>query len=176
MILLALGSATVRSNGSRLGLPLALLLIAHVTGFWLYAGWQQKQMTMKYDLRGAVQYLVKHRTAGSLLILQIPYMEWSYRYYSGDFSPQLFQNSDARLARWAGGLWTNGGLPDAQARAQVDQQMVALTKESHDIWVMRSEVEMWDARHLMDEWLDQHGQVLDQAEFHGAQVKHYLLR
>lgn len=176
MILLALGSTAVRSNGSRLGLPLALLLVLYVAGFWLYAGWQQKNMTMKYDLRGAVQYLVKHRTANSLLILQIPYMEWSYRYYSGDFSPQLFQGSDARLAHWAGGLWTNGGLPDDQARAQVDQQMVAMTKDSHDIWVMRSEVEMWDARHLMDEWLDQHGQAVDQANFHGAQVKHYLLR
>jgi hypothetical protein len=25
----------------------------------------------------------------------------------------------------------------------------------------------------MDQWLDEHGEVVDQAEFHGVQVRHY---
>ena len=53
--------------------------------------------------------------------------------------------------------------------------MQQITAGAKDLWIMRSEVEMWDARHLMDEWLDQHGKVIDQAEFLGAQVKHYQM-
>jgi 4-amino-4-deoxy-L-arabinose transferase-like glycosyltransferase len=175
MILLALGAAVLYRNAGRLGVPLAALFVLYLLGFWLYAGWQQKTLTMKYDLRGAVSYVAERRQPETLLILQIPHMEWAYRYYSSDLQPDLFTDSDARLGRWAQGLWTNHGAPDEQARAQVDAQMRQITAGATELWVLRSEVEMWDARHLMDAWLDQHGQVLEQAEFHGAQVKRYRM-
>jgi mannosyltransferase len=176
MILLALGVAVLWRNGGVVGLPLAALFVLYILGFWLYAGWQQKHLPMKYDLRSAITYTTAHRGPETLLILQIPHMEWSYRYYSSeDFRPDLFATSDARLGYWKPGLWTNGGLPDDQARAEVDRQMQQLTAGVSELWVFRSEVEMWDARHLMDEWLDQHGQVVESAEFHGVQVKKYLM-
>jgi hypothetical protein len=162
-------------NAGRLGAPLGALLLLYIVSFWLYAGWQQKTLPMKYDLRSAVAYVAARRAPGTLLILQIPHMEWSYRYYTGDFQSDLFAESEARLGRWNPGLYTNYGAPDDEARAEVDQQMRAITAGVTELWVFRSEVEMWDARHLMDEWLDQHGQVIDQAEFHGAQVKRYKL-
>ncbi len=175
MLLLALGVQAVLSNAGALARPLAALLVVYVLGFWLYVGWQQKTMPMKYDLRDAVTYIAERRSPDTLLILQIPYMEFSYRYYSSNFTPDLFAKSDAKLGKWAGGLWTNDGSSDDQARSQVDQQMQQITAGAKDLWIMRSEVEMWDARHLMDEWLDQHGKVIDQAEFLGAQVKHYQM-
>jgi hypothetical protein len=175
MLLLVLGVAAVANNVGLLGKPLAALFVVYVVGFWLYAGWEQKTRPMKYNLRDAIQYIAERRDPDTLLILQIPHMEWSYRYYSSDFQPDLFQDSDARLGHWVGGLWTNGGAPDEQARIEVAAQMQEITAESTELWVLRSEVEMWDARHLMDEWLDQHGEVAEQAEFLGAQVKRYVM-
>ena len=34
---------------------------------------------------------------------------------------------------------------------------------------------MWDDRRLMDEWLNEHGRLLEQADFAGVQVRHYEL-
>jgi hypothetical protein len=74
-----------------------------------------------------------------------------------------------------GGLWTNGGQPDAQAIADVETQMRAQTAGVNEIWIVLSEVEMWDQRRLMDSWLAQNGEILDQQQFHGAQVAHVRL-
>jgi hypothetical protein len=34
---------------------------------------------------------------------------------------------------------------------------------------------MWDQRQLMDQWLDEHGEIVNKADFHGVQVRHYHL-
>ncbi|CAN5530765.1 hypothetical protein BH10CHL1_BH10CHL1_33730 [soil metagenome] len=172
MLLLALGVQVVMHNAGKIAGLLAGLLLIYVLGFWFYVGWQQKTMPMKYDLRDAVTYIAQRRQPDTLLILQIPHMQYSYRYYSGDFSANYLDDSDERLGDWVGGLWTN----DGKSAADVDQQMQELTAGAAELWVLRSEVEMWDSRHLMDEWLDQHGTVIDQAEFLGTQVKHYRFR
>ncbi len=172
MLVLALGVQVVIHNAGRLSRWLAGVLVIYLLGFWIYVGWQQKTMPMKYDLRDVVTYIAQRRQPHTLLILQIPHMQYSYRYYSGDFSAHYLDGSDARLGDWVGGLWTN----DGKSVADVDQQMKELTTGVTELWVLRSEVEMWDSRHLMDAWLDQHGTVADQAEFLGAQAKHYRLR
>jgi len=154
---------------------IAAALAVYVLAFWLFGGWQQKTLPMKYDLRSGVAYVTTQRTPGSLLILQIPHLEYAMRYYSSDFGPRPFEDSDARLGLWAGGLWTNNGWPDDQARQLADQQMREITAGIGDVWVLRSEVEMWDQRHLMQEWLESHGATADQADFHGVQVRRYLL-
>lgn len=174
-IMLALGAAVLHRHAGRIATPLVALFVAYVCTFWIYAGWQQKTLPMKYDLRSAVGYVAERRSPGTLLILQIPHMEWSYRYYTSDFESDLFERSEAQMGHWAPGLWTNYGAPDEQARVEVDQQMRQITAGAPEVWVLRSEVEMWDARHLMDAWLDQHGEVAEQADFHGAQVRRYLM-
>ncbi|MCB9151393.1 MAG: glycosyltransferase family 39 protein [Caldilineaceae bacterium] len=173
IMLLVLGLMVVWRNALFLSKPLTGLLLIYVLGFWLYAGWQQKNTEIKYDIRSAVAYVTAHRAPDELLILQIPHLEYSYRYYSSDQGAAPFEGSDARLGHWAQGLWTNNGAADAQARIEVDQQMRALVAGSTSLWVLTSEVEMWDRRHLMDEWLNEHAVLTDKAEFHGAQVRHY---
>ena len=178
-MLMALGAAVVWRYGGRLGPLLTVGLVVYVTGYWLVAGWQQKTDTVKYDLRDGVTYVATRRGVppgpDDLLILQIPHLEWAYRYYTSDFGPRPFDDSDSRLGAWRPGLWTNQGLGDDQARTDVDRQMQTLTAGYATVWVLRSEVEMWDRRQLMDEWLAGHGVVVDRADFHGVQVRAYRL-
>ncbi len=175
MILLALGVQAVRRYAQPIGRVLAAALAIYVLAFWLYAGWQQKTLPMKYDLRSGVAAITAQRSPGALLILQIPHLQYAMRYYSSDFGGRPFEGSDARLDPWAEGLWTNNGWEDDAARQLADQQMQAMTVGMRDVWVLFSEVEMWDQRHLMQQWLEAHGVVADQADFHGVQVRHYRL-
>jgi uncharacterized membrane protein len=175
MILLALGVQTLYQNTGRLALPLITILLLYTVGLWLQMGWRQKTETIKYDLRSAITYVAERRSPGTLLILQIPHLEYGYRYYTSDFLPALFARSDAHLGWWASGLWTNGGLADEQAQAVAAQEMQTMTAGLQEFWVLSSEVEMWDSRHLMDAWLNQHTQLLESAEFHGVHARHYQL-
>jgi len=176
MMLLALGIQLVWQNAGWLGRPLTAVLLLYVLGFWSYYGWQHKIQPIKYDLRSAVTHIYQHRETTELLILQIPHMEYAYRYYSSDQGSNPLLGSDERLGHWAGGLWTNNSWDDEQAQAQVNQQMLGITANVTAVWVMRSEVEMWDRRYLMDSWLDEHGELMEQLNFHGTEVRHYLLK
>ncbi len=175
MILLALGVQAVRRYAQPIGRVLAAALAIYVLAFWLYAGWQQKTLPMKYDLRSGIAAITAQRSPSALLILQIPHLQYAMRYYSSDFGPHPFEGSEARIGPWAEGLWTNNGWDDASAQQLADQQMQAMTVGASDVWVLYSEVEMWDQRHLMQQWLDAHGTLADQADFHGVQVRHYRL-
>jgi len=175
MILLALGMQLVWQNSGWLARPLTAILLIYIVGFWGYYGWEHKTQPIKYDLRSAVQHIHLHREPTELLILQIPHMEFAYRYYSSNQGPYPLIGSDDRLGRWAGGLWTNNGLDEERAKIQVNQQMLGMTANVTDIWVMRSEVEMWDNRHLMAGWLDAHAALVEQVSFHGTEVRHYIL-
>jgi 4-amino-4-deoxy-L-arabinose transferase-like glycosyltransferase len=175
MILLALGAQTLYQNAGRLAFPLIAILLLYTVGLWAQMGWRQKTETIKYDLRSAITYVAERRSPDTLLILQIPHLEFSYRYYTSDFLPGLFARSDEQLGWWASGLWTNGGLADAQAQAVADQEMGTMTTGIGEFWVLSSEVEMWDSRHLMDNWLNEHAQLVESAEFHGVHARHYQL-
>ncbi len=176
LLAVALGLRVLRANSGRVGPAVTALLLVYVLGVWGYANWQQKTLTIKYDLRGAVQYVQAHRSPDELLILQIPHQEWSFRYYSDAFRPNPFADSDARLGRWLQGPYTNYGQPDAQARAALDAQMQAGTAGQPTVWVMLSEAPMWDSRQLMNEWLDQHGAIVEKADFPGVTVLRYQMK
>ena len=178
MILLALGVQTLYQQGGRLALPLVAILLIYTLGLWGQMGWQQKNQTIKYDLRSAIHYVAERRQPETLLVLQIPHIEFSYRYYSdneGNAAANVYATSDARIGNWRGGLWTNNGLADEQAIVLVEQEMAQITQGVQELWVLSSEVEMWDARHLMNAWLDSHGRLVEMAEFHGVHARRYVL-
>ena len=175
-MLLALGIQLLWRNTGVLAKPLSTGLLVYVVAFWLYAGWQQKTVTIKYDLRSAVTHIHQQRSpTDQLLILQIPHMEFAYRYYSGDPISNPFEESDARLGRWKGGPWTNDGFPDELAREQVARELEAATAGINEVWILNSEVEMWDTRRLTTEWLQANGELLSSEDYHGTQVRHYRL-
>ena len=173
MMFMALGMLLVWHNLGSLAKPITTVLLVYVLAFWIYAGWQQKSVDIKYDLRSAVTNVSERRAVDELLILQIPHTEYAYRYYSGNRGTDPFAGSNERLGWWAGGLWTNNDLEDEQAMSDVAQQMVAITAGASQLWVVRSEVEMWDRRHLMDRWLDEHAILEEQLDYHGTQVRRY---
>ncbi len=175
MMLLALGVQLLWHNEGRLAKPLAAVLAAYVLIFWFLAGQQQKAQVIKPDLRAAVKTIAENREPDELLILQVPYMEPAYRYYSSDQGPDPFAGSDERLGRWTAGLWTNNELNDDEARQQVAREMAFMTSGADDIWVLLSEAETWDERSLMIEWLEEQTSLVDKATYHQAEVRHYQL-
>lgn len=176
LLLMALGVEVLRNNLGRAGKAAAFAAVLLLCAVWLRFGWLQATTTIKYDLRAAIRLVAAERTPDDLLLLQIPHTEWSYRYYSSDQGRDPFAGSDARLGRWTGGLWTNNGLPDDQAVADVEAQMRALTAGGGDIWLVLSEVAMWDNRRLMDQWLLYNTTLLANHEFHGVQVQQLRLK
>lgn len=175
MMVLASGVERLKPQHSARRCWLAALLVVYTLSYGLMAGWQQKKTPIKHDLRSAVAYISQRRQAEDLLILHIPHLEYAYRYYSGEQGARPFEGSDVRLGWWTGGLWTNNGLADPEAVEQVAEEMAVLTRSANDIWVMRSEVELWDGRDLMDQWLRKHGQLVEKVTFNGAQVIHYRM-
>jgi len=176
LLLMALGVEALRQNLGRAGTPAALLATVTLCTLWLYCIWLQSTTIIKYDLRAAVHYVSQQRTPDQLLILQIPHLEWAYRYYSSDLGTDPFAGSDERLGRWVGGLWTNDGRPDANATADVDANMRAITSGLDEAWLMLSEANMWDERRLMETWLAQNADIVDSQAFHGVQVARMRFR
>ena len=177
ILVVALGLRVVAQNSGRIAPAVIVGFTAYILVFWSYGNWHQKTTPIKYDLRSAVAYIQAHRgDPNALLILQIPHQEWSYRYYTGDFGPNPFAGSDERMGRWIGGPYTNYGQPDDQARAAVDALLRPVTAPGGDVWLMLSEAEMWDARRLTDEWLNQHAVLAEQVDFPGVQVRKYQMK
>ncbi|MEX1018217.1 MAG: hypothetical protein WDZ49_01085 [Litorilinea sp.] len=175
LLFMALGATAVRTHALWLARTVTALLVVYVVGFWLYGGWLQKTLPMKYDLRAGVTYVAQRRAPGELLMLQIPHLAWAYGYYTSDQSPRPFTASDARLGHWIGGLWTNHDWPDDVAWNDVQAQMAQYTANDATFWLLRSEPEMWDSRNLLDRWLEANAELLDRADFAGVEARHYRL-
>jgi 4-amino-4-deoxy-L-arabinose transferase-like glycosyltransferase len=175
VMILALGIGVVRHSGGRWATVLALLLVGYVTGFWLWTGWQQTHTPNKTQLRQAITYVAERRQSDDLLILQIPHTHYAFRYYTSNFTADPFANSDERLSPWIEGLWTHNGLPDDEAMSQVGEIMARQTAPYDEAWVLLVEASSWDPRRLMDRWLDTHGELLEQVQFHGIEARRYRL-
>lgn len=176
LLLMALGVCVVAANSGRLALPLTAIFLLYVLGLWSGLAWQQKVQVIKYDLRSAMQYVDQHRSRADLLILQIPHQEWAYRYYTSDFGPNPFTESDTRLGWWVGGPYTNWGRSDDVETSEADLYMASATRGADEVWVLLSEAAMWDNRRLMEHWLQTHGELVEERAFAGVTVQHYRLR
>jgi mannosyltransferase len=175
VLLLALGLRVIYHSGGRWARLAAGVLLLFVVGLWTVNGWEQTVTPNKTQLREAVTFVAEHRQPDQLLILQIPHTHYAYRYYTSDFSGDPFADSEARLAPWAEGLWTQNGLPDAQAQTEVADTMQRMTAGFSEVWVILVEAGSWDGRRLMDNWLDAQGTVEEQKLFHGIEARRYRL-
>jgi hypothetical protein len=73
--------------------------------------------------------------------------------------------------RWVDGLYTNAGM----AAAEVDRRMAELTAGSDTVWLVATEVALWDERDLVHRWLEKNAQRVDEAQFTRVDVYRYAL-
>jgi hypothetical protein len=134
------------------GLCLGLLLAINLLGIW-----QQQRQPIKADFRAVAAYLARQPQPTSPIMLQMPYLRHTLNYY--------YPGKHEILE----GLWTNNG----KTEAEVDTEMIALTADLSNLWLVVSEEEAWDSRHLTRAWLDSHARLVDQAHFMRVDIYHY---
>ena len=185
LILLAAGAVAIARRSRLLaGLLLAALLISSLLGWW-----RQSRTPLKADFRSATEYVASKKSSSDLLIFQIPHGRHSFEYYFERYREQhpqddqvvptahqrdadyrvfipLVSAEGAALYQWAEGLYTNGGMNEDRANAV----MRRLTAESETVWLIATEVDLWDERGLVQAWLEQNGSTTDQAHFVGVSV------
>jgi hypothetical protein len=130
--------------------------------------------------------VTQRREPGDLVIFQIPYGRHTFEYYR----ERLVEASGARLSDagwriympftaggtaalwWADGLYTNAGMTPAE----VDRRMTDLVAGRRTVWLVASEVALWDERGLVGAWLDEHGQRTLAADWTRVSVRRYEFR
>jgi mannosyltransferase len=150
-LLVALGGAALW----KLWRPLGLVAILAVVGVAANGANVQATTPIKSDVRDAARYFEAHSAPGDLVIFQIPYLRYTFNYY------------DPHPYEWADGLFTNYGMSDAE----VDAQMRTIVAGHKTIWLVASEMTMWDSRLQVWHWLESHAQRTDAVEL--AQVTLY---
>jgi hypothetical protein len=73
--------------------------------------------------------------------------------------------------RWAEGLFTNQGM----TTEQVDQRMRELVDGSRVVWLVATEVPLWDDRGMVQAWLDRNGVLVGEANFVRVSVQRYRM-
>ena len=190
LVLVAAGIYTVAERSRVLaGLFLGSILLLNSFGLF-----RQSQTLLKADFRSAAEYVASARSPQDLLIFQIPYGRHSFDYYLARYQERhqqdkqqdavphswhgeyrlfmpLVTRNTATSYRWADGLYTNHGMDEGTAFSAMER----LTAGSEIVWLIATEVEMWDARGLVKGWLERNASLLDEAHFVGVSVYRFQL-
>lgn len=149
----ALGIILIRFHSRQVAaFCLGLMLVINLIGIW-----QQQRQPIKADFRAAAAYLAARPIPPQTVMIQIPYLEKTFGYYY----PHPYKLLE--------GLWTNNG----KTEAQVNTEMVMLTHNLSDLWLVVAEETLWDDRQLMRHWLNRHADLIDEAHFTRIDVYHY---
>jgi len=153
-LLMAAGAAAIW----RFWRPLGIAAVITIVGIASAGTYYQTATPIKSDFRGVAHYLEARHLPGDLVIFQIPYVRYTFDYYY------------SRPYEWADGLFTNYGMSDAE----VDAQMRIIVAGRKTIWLVASEMTMWDSKLQVWHWLESHAQRLESVVF--AQVTLYKYR
>jgi hypothetical protein len=100
-----------------------------------------------------------------LVIFQIPHGRYTFDYY---FPIDEYPRAE--------GLYTNHRTREEEylmGKEQVARQMREMTRGHSTIWLIATEVPMWDKRNLVQQWLDQHALRVTEAHFHRVDIYRY---
>ena len=135
------------------------LCVAALVAFSLGTVWQQSAVPIKSDLRAAAAYVAQRRAPDELLLFHISYTRDAFEYYYGDAAPH------------ADGLATDDDTRWEDLHAELSARVAGYEV----IWLVLSEPEMWDARGMNAQWLQEHAAVEERAEFSRVSVIKYRL-
>jgi mannosyltransferase len=196
----------VRTLGGTLGWAAAVLLAGTILACDGVNLWRQATAPIKSDFRAATAYVAsyrasdgpttEHRTSDEptvshatddklafkcflplvvrdryfdeLIVFQIPYGRHTFDYY---FPTEEYP--------WAEGLYTNHRAPDGSdlmGEQEVAYRMQEMTAGHDVVWLVATEVEMWDERGLVRAWLEANAQRTDEAHFVRVDVYRYVMR
>lgn len=156
LILVAAGVVALQ----RLWRPLGLLVLGTIVALNLADAAVQTAGPIKADFRSAAAFVSARAQPDDLLIFQIPYNRYTYAYYAG------------QPRQWLDGPYTNDGVSEAV----VAEELARGTAGYAAVWLIASEVALWDARGLTEAWLATHGVVTDRAELTRVSVTRYRLQ
>ncbi len=140
--------------------------LAIVTAAALISLQAQAITPFKSDFRSAARY-VEDRYRGETVLLQIPYGRYTFDYY---FDPPF---------AFLEGPYTNFRNPDnsyQRDQASVDAEIANLLAGQDAVWLVATEVEMWDDRRLLEDWLTRHARLTDRGEYTRVTVERYEIR
>jgi hypothetical protein len=187
-LLIAVGLAALWRLG-QWGRGVALLLVVLTLAFSSANQWLQATTPGKADYRGAIGYVAERYggsdaggqsmsfpatcdectynsylpvvtsgsgESGELIVFQIPHAKYSFSYY---FPYEGYP--------WADGLYTNHRYPDGSymiGEGQAAEEMARMTAGYDVVWLIATEVDMWDERGLVKSWLDANLRLTDETE------------
>ena len=126
----------------------------------------QARTEFKSDFRSAAQMIGREIKPGDVIVFQIPYVRYTFDYYF------------RRPYQWIDGPYTNfPGSFDGylESSTTVLDRLKQQFQNQRQVWLVASEVEMWDQRDLLRTWLNTHGLVTFQADYPRVQVTRYEL-
>ena len=120
----------------------------------------------KPDFRSAASF-VAARYRGEAIVFQIPYGRYNFDYY---FAPPF---------RMIDGPYTNHRNADGtylNDTATSEAHIAAALSGQTAVWLVASEVETWDDRHLLEDWLKRYARETDRGEFMRVAVVRYEIQ
>ncbi|MGE5603240.1 MAG: glycosyltransferase family 39 protein [Nitrososphaerales archaeon] len=160
LALLACGLVALGRWWRPLGIAAAGVILA-LNGWSMYL---QATEPIKADFRSAAAYVVARYQPGDKIMYQIPYNRYTFSYYASG-------RDDPEDPAWAGleGPYTNYGMSEAEADAWIATRLGG----THVVWLVASEVPMWDARNLTEQWFDANATATDRGDFARVRVIRY---
>ena len=146
---------------------LIVIMLLHtlvLSGVGLY---RQATIPVKPQFQPATRHIEASRAPGELVLFQIPYNHHVALYYA-----------EESLDPWAEAPFTNWRKADGSYHVNVpyvDEQMMPLTSGYSGVWLVYSEVALWDDRELVKQWLDSHARLVEHQTYVGVDVFHYVI-
>lgn len=151
-------------RAQRFGAALALIVLVGASVLSLNA---QATTPYKSDFRSAAAVIERAKQPSDVLLFQIPYIQTTFDYYY----KQPYVGLAGPYTNFPG---SNDGYQDTAAVifTQLDLAFAGKT----GVWLIASEVAMWDRRNLLERWLDAHGTITEQHVFTQVIVTRYQLK
>jgi mannosyltransferase len=146
--------------------PLAMIAFAALIVLNSVGVITQATTPFKSDFRSAAHTIAQQIQPGDVVVFQIPYVQYTFDYYFR----QPYQALSGPYTNFPGDV--NGYQSSDET---VLAQIAPMFTGQHTVWLVSSEAAMWDARNLLQRWLDANGKITFREDYAQVQVTRYEL-